>query len=303
MIREITVTNYLGESLNMILARPELSGFAVMDMDQIGPDESDINIKEVATYDGGKFNSARLKSREVTLKLRFVGDDIETIRQKSYKYFPVKQLVKLTFHSDNRDSYLCGYVEENDPTIFASKKSQAGCTIQIVCPDPYFYSVDEMITVFSGVVPLFEFPFDNNDPIEPIIEMGNIVTKQYETVYYEGDMDTGVVVKIHTLGTVGDLTIYNVSKRQTMSISQARLEELTGSGLVARDTIIISTIRGEKTIKLLRNGVETNILNCLGKSIDWFTISKGDNIFAYVASEGASNVQFEVTSRIIYEGV
>lgn len=303
MIKSITVTNYLGESLELELAHPEKSGFAIFDMDQIGPDPSDVNIKEVATYDGGVFNSARLKARNVSLKLRFVGNDIETIRQKSYKYFPVKHLLKLTFHTDNRDSYICGYVEKNDSTIFANKKSSAGCNIDILCADPYFYSVDELTTVFSGVVPLFEFPFCNNDPVEPLIEMGNIVTKQYETVYYTGDMDTGVEITIHTLGTVGSLRIFNVTKRQTMEISREKLEAITGSGLVAKDTIVISSVRGNKYIKLLREGVEYNILNALGKSIEWFTISKGDNIFAYTAEEGASNVQFKVVSRIIYEGV
>lgn len=303
MIKTLTVINYLGESLEIDLEHPEKSGFALYDMDQIGPDESDVNIKEVATYDGGVFNSARFNVRNITLSLRFIGPDIETIRQKSYKYFPVTHLVKLVFHTDNRDSYICGYVEENNPDIFATKSDKAGCKISILCADPYFYSIEELTTVFSGIVSEFEFPFDNNHPIEPLIEMGNIVTKQYETVFYEGDIDTGVVIKMHALGTVGNVKIFNVTTRQKMEISKQRLIDLTGSGLSANDTITICTIRGQKSITLLRNGVEINILNALGKSIDWFTISKGDNIFAYTADEGASNLQFEVISKIIYEGV
>lgn len=303
MIRTLTVINYLGESLEIDLEHPEKSGFALTNMSQIGPDESDINIKEVATYDGGVFNSARLNVRNVTLTLRFVGADIETTRQKSYKYFPIMHLVKLVFHTDNRDSYICGYVEENNPDIFANKADKAGCKVSILCADPYFYSVEDLTTVFSGVVPMFEFPFENNDPIEPLIEMGNIVTKQYETVHYTGDIDTGVTIVIHALGTVGNVKIHNVTNRQTMELSSEKLEKLTGSGIVANDTITICSVRGQKSITLLRNGEVYNILNCLGRSINWFKISKGDNIFAYVADDGASNLQFKVISKVLYEGV
>ena len=303
MINVIRVTNYLGESIDLDLKNPEESGFAVYAMDGIGPDEASINIKDVATYDGGKYNSARFKKRDINLTLRFVGTDIESVRQKSYKYFPTKHLLRLTFYTDNRTTYVEGYVEENEATIFATKNNKAGCKISIVCADPYFYSLYDNTVVFSGVMPMFEFPFDNNSTSKDLIEIGSIVTKQYETVYYEGDADNGVIITIHTLGTVGDLSIHNVSKRQSITLYQSKLETMTGSGLTESDTVTINTNRGHKGITLLRDGNEINILNCLGKSIDWFTISKGDNIFAYVASEGASNVQFKVVSKNIHEGV
>ena len=88
-----------------------------------------------------------------------------------------------------------------------------------------------------------------------------------------------------------------------MEISSEKMEEITGSGIVTNDTITICTVRGKKSITLLRDGIKTNILNSLGKNIDWFQLSKGDNIFAYTAEEGASNLQFKVISNIVYEGV
>lgn len=300
MIKTLTITNYLGESLLLELARPEKSGLAVLDIDGLGPADSDVNVKEIATSDGAVFNSSRLKTRDIKIKFRFIGTNIEEIRQKTYKYFPVKKFIKITVKTDGRNAYVCGYVEKNDPDIFSKKE---GCTITIVCPDPYFYSIDEMVTVFSGVIPLFEFPFENNSLEVPLLEMGNIVTKQYETVYYQGDSEIGVTIVIHALGTVGTVKIFNINTKQKMEISSEKLEEITGSGIVTNDTITICTVRGKKSITLLRDGIKTNILNSLGKNIDWFQLSKGDNIFAYTAEEGASNLQFKVISNIVYEGV
>lgn len=300
MIKNIKVTNYLGESIDIELAFPEKSGFAILKIDGISGNKSDINVTEVVTADGGLFNSSRMRSRDIKLKIRYVGNNIENIRQKSYKFFPNKRPVKLLFTTDNRKIYAAGYVEENKVDIFSKNE---GCDITIVCPDPYFYEERNTETVFSGVVPMFEFPFENNSATEKLIEVGNIVTKQYETVFYKGDGEIGVTIEIHSMGTVGTLNIYNIDARQVMEISKEKLEALTGKGIVKGDTIIICTEKFNKSITLLRGGVKTNILNCLNKGTDWFTIRKGDNIFAYTTDEGASNVQFKVINKVLYEGV
>ena len=301
MIKCITVTNYLGDSLTLELMRPEKSGFIIKEIEGLGPAEADINTTEMATNDGARFNSSRVNSRNITLELQFLPmPTIEDTRHLSYKYFPTKREVTLAVETDNRISYVVGYVESNEPDIFSENE---GCQISIICPNPYFQSVTQKITMFSGVVPRFKFPFSNNSTTKKLIKMGDIVTKQYETVHYTGDAETGVTIVINALGTVGTIRIYNINTREKLEINSERLAALTGSGLVASDQITICTIHGQKSIKLLRAGVETNILNCLDRDADWFQLSKGDNIFAYVAEEGASQLQFKIISRDLYEGV
>ena len=60
MIRTITVKNYLGDSIKLNLARPEESGFVVKSITGLGPGKATVNTTEVATNDGGLFNSARM---------------------------------------------------------------------------------------------------------------------------------------------------------------------------------------------------------------------------------------------------
>ena len=88
-----------------------------------------------------------------------------------------------------------------------------------------------------------------------------------------------------------------------MTIDTAKIEKLTGQGIVAWDDIIINTIKGEKSITLIREGVFYNILNCLDKNTDWFTLTKGDNIFKFTAESGETNLQFRIENQIVYEGV
>lgn len=302
MIKSITVTNYLGDSLKLELTKPEKSGFIVETMSGLGAGKATINTTEVATNDGSLYNSARVSSRNITLGLRFLYDPtIEDVRQRSYKYFPLKKKVTLQIETDNRLSEIEGYVESNEPDIFSKEE---GADISIICPFPFFYSASgDQTTIFSGVEPVFEFPFSNESLESKLLIMGEIQNKTENVVVYEGDVETGVTITIHALGEATNITIYNVSTRESMFIDTAKLESLTGSGIVAGDDIVICTVKGQKSIRLVRQGDTTNILNCLGKNADWFQLSKGDNIFAYTADTGTTSLQFKIENKILYEGV
>lgn len=304
MIHSITVTNYLGDSITLELARPEQSGFIVKSVEGLGPAKGNVNTVEVSTNDGGVFNSARLSIRNPVLDLVFLETNIETIediRHKSYKYFPVKKKVKLLIETDNRVSEIEGYVEHNEPAIFSN---QEGCQISIICPYPYFYSAGESnITIFSGIEPLFEFPFENESLVTDLLEMGEVQNSAEQVITYNGDAEIGVTIIIYAIGDASNVTIYNAGTREVMRIDTDKLAALTGDGIVAGDEITIKTTKGDKSITLLRGGVTTNILNCLDKNADWFQLVKGDNVFVYTAETGNSNLQFRIENRVIYEGV
>lgn len=304
MIHSITVTNYLGDSIVLELARPEQSGFIVKSVEGLGPAKGNVNTVEVSTNDGGVFNSARLSIRNPVLDLVFLETNTETIediRHKSYKYFPVKKKVKLLIETDNRVSEIDGYVEHNEPAIFSN---QEGCQISIICPYPYFYSAGESnITVFSGIEPLFEFPFGNESLVTNLLEMGEIQNSAEQVITYNGDAEIGVTIIIYAIGDASNVTIYNAGTREVMRIDTDKLAALTGEGIVAGDEITIKTTKGDKSITLLRGGITTNILNCLDKNADWFQLVKGDNVFVYTAETGNSNLQFRIENRVIYEGV
>lgn len=304
MIHSITVTNYLGDSITLELARPEQSGFIVKSVEGLGPAKGNVNTVEVSTNDGGVFNSARLSIRNPVLDLVFLETNTETIediRHKSYKYFPVKKKVKLLIETDNRVSEMEGYVEHNEPAIFSN---QEGCQISIICPYPYFYSAGESnITIFSGIEPLFEFPFENESLVTDLLEMGEVQNSAEQVITYNGDAEIGVTIIIYAIGDASNVTIYNAGTREVMRIDTDKLAALTGDGIVAGDEITIKTTKGDKSITLLRGGVTTNILNCLDKNADWFQLVKGDNVFVYTAETGNSNLQFRIENRVIYEGV
>lgn len=304
MIKSVTITNHLDESIKLDLFNPEESGFIIKSIDGLGPVKANINFKELATNDGSIDNSARLSSRNIVMSLQFIeSPTIEETRLKSYKYFPIKRNIKFLIETDNRICETIGRVEANVPTIFSNAE---GCQISILCSNPYFYSAGENganQTIFYGTDPLFEFPFSNESLTEDLIEFGSIENRTEGTIYYDGDAEIGITIRIHAVGEAAGLVIYNTKTREIMRINDDKLKSLMGSGIQAGDEITITTSRGEKGIYMLRSGVTTNILNSLEKPIKWFQLSKGDNTFAYTASAGLTNLQFRIENKVIYEGV
>ena len=304
MIKSVTITNHLDESIKLDLFNPEESGSIIKSIEGLGPVKANINFKELATNDGAIDNSARLSSRNIVMSLQFMeSPTIEETRLKSYKYFPIKRNIKFLIETDNRICETIGRVETNVPTIFSNAE---GCQISILCSNPYFYSAGENgtnQTIFYGTEPLFEFPFSNESLTEDLIEFGSIENRTEGTIYYDGDAEIGITIQIHAVGEAEGLVIYNTKTREIMRINDDKLKSLMGSGIQAGDEITITTSRGEKGIYMLRSGVTTNILNSLEKPIKWFQLSKGDNTFAYTASAGLTNLQFRIENKVIYEGV
>ena len=303
MIKSITVTNYLGESIKMELARPEKSGFIVYNISGLGPGKAYINTTEVSTDDGGLFNSARLPSRNIVIGLKYMWKDtIEEARHRSYKYFPLKKKVKLLIETDTRIAEIEGYVDSNEPNIFG--KTQCS-DISIICPNPYFYSVEgaQSGVVFSGTEPAFEFPFSNESLTDGLLEMSITRNTIEQVVTYTGDAEIGVTITINAIGPATNITIYNTGTREVMRVDTSKLEAFTGAPLGSGDQITICTVKKRKSITLLRAGKTTNILNCLDRNPDWFSLAKGDNVFAYTAESGGNNLQFKINHQVIYEGV
>jgi hypothetical protein len=288
----------------MELARPTDTGLLITNIDGIGPASADINTTEMATMDGSKLNSTRKTERNVVIDIDFrFADDVEEARRLTYKYFPIKKELTLIITTDNRQSKLTGYVESNEPAIFDEFETT---TISIICPDPNLYAADSnenLVVVFSGMSPLFEFPLENNSTIENLIEISSVERSSRKNILYRGESDIGMVITMHALAEVQNITIWNVDTRESMIIDTDKLKSLTGDVMIAGDTIVINTIVGYKSATLVRDGITTNILNCIDRNSTWFQLTSGDNVYFYTAEEGESNLQFQIETKTIYEGV
>lgn len=303
MIQSIKVINYLGESLIIDLRSPEKSGFFISNIEGLGPTKSTVNMTEVLSTDGAFFNSSRSGSRNLVFTIGFMmlpNMSIEAIRQQCYRFFPNKRPVDIEITTDRRVGRTIGYVESNDPDIFSKDEETV---ISIICPNAYFYEKSPTITGFVDSIPEFQFPFSNESLTLKLLEFSQVVVHTEKNIFYNGDAETGVVITIDVLGAVHNLSIFNTTSGERMDIDSVQVIALTGGDLQSADQIIISTLKGAKTIFLIRGGVVYNIFNAIGQYADWFVVTQGNNVFTYSADTGTDKLMFSIENNILYEGL
>lgn len=62
MIKSVTITNYLGESVKITLAEDDPEhGMIISSITGLGPPKANVSMTDLATMDGSLFNSARVE--------------------------------------------------------------------------------------------------------------------------------------------------------------------------------------------------------------------------------------------------
>lgn len=310
MIKSFKITNYLGDSIEMDIRKPEDTGFLIATVSGLTLPNAQIGVSDVAG-DGAKYSGARIEKRNIVFGIIFYEDnnaldpdtnerrklDVEEMRHKCYRYFPIKKKLTVEVTNDSGTYSIDGYVESNETAIFTK---QEGAQISILCPDPYFKKTSgSNIIKLSDVVGAFEFPVTIENPIE----FGIIKTTMSTDFYYDGSPDTGLTIRLRAANTVTNPIIYDLKKHRSMKILTDKLRAKTGTAFVAKDEIIITTGRGNKSVTLLRDGVKTSIIQCLDKNSKWIMLDSGPNSFGFSADSGRSYMFAEIEYSNGYLGV
>lgn len=279
MIKSVTVTNHRNERRTIILADPWPSGFAITNIEGLGPVEASINTTEIPSMDGSIFNSARVSSRNIVISF-VLGyfPTIEHARLELYRYFPVKKKITLEIETDIRTYSIEGYVESNVPSIFNSQES---ATVSIICPSPYFRAGgdDTERTGSIGSGQSFEFPFSNESLVNPLIEFGSAARSINFDVYYDGRVETGLEFHFRVLNVSSWNHVIIINKVGTTDSMVLSMDNLLSGGFQNNDELIICTIPGKKKATLIRNGISYNAINALQGDSKWLTVEPGSNIF------------------------
>ena len=262
--------------------------WSVRGVSGLNPPNATMSIASITTNDGSILNNSRIESRNLVFNIMLDGN-IESSRINLYKYFRVKQKCKIYYKNGLRDVYIEGYVESFEDDFFVQRQE---AQISIMCYQPFFNAVNDLVVDLSVVLANFEFPFD----IESTGKEFSTIERTHECVLTnEGDVDNGVIIEMRATGTVTNPIIYNAETREFIGLNYT---------MIAGDLITINTNVGEKSVKLQRNGIETNIINYLKKDSTWLKIFVGDNVYTYVCDDNTEdflNIKFIHTHQ--YAGV
>ena len=279
----LRVQNQRGEKLQ-ISGNP---AYTIKDVSGLNPPEAVINTTRTATDDGSVYNSSYVNDRLITLTLA-VNYPAEENRINLYRYFKTKYPVRVFYQTENRNVYIDGYVQNFDVSYFDIKQT---VQISILCPKPLLNDVSDNMTEFSSITGMFEFPFSIE---ESGVEFSTLKLGETKTIINDGDVYTGITIKLKANGRLLNPKIYNVETGESLILNV---------DMFAGDEISINTRRKEKTAVLIKDGEETNIVGKIRQGSTWFQLAPGDNLFLYDCDEFPENLQCTFIMTNQYEGV
>ena len=257
---DLSVKNISGDVLRLT----RNNSYAITGVTGLTPVAANINTSTAGIYDGETYNSARLGYRNIVITLYFT-HDVEKNRIKLYDYFQTKQFCTLYFSNDSRDVYISGYVETFECDLFSVSET---AQISIICPNPYFKSVAEIV---------------NSSSEETTIIIPN-----------NGDVPAGMDIVINFTGAVTNPVIRNAATGEYFCLNR---------DFVSDDVVTVNTRNGEKSVKLTRFGVDFNIINAVDASSVWLQLRRGNNTLYFNADSGVDHMTVTFKHTDLFVGV
>lgn len=283
---ELILENAAGDQLTF----DQNSPFTVSEIKGLNPPSATINTSQIALVDGAKFNSSKVNVRTINLAFA-IEYEAEVNRIKVYKVLKSKQYVKLKYKSRYRDVFIEGYVSSIDIDYFKMKQI---VTCAILCPSPYLKQAQEIVDELSNLINTFHFPFASQ--ATPELVFGYYSTEIGTFVKNDGDVECGLIIELYARSAVADPVVYNYITHEFIGIHYSMQEA---------DLITIDTRQGQKSVKLLRAGVESNLFNYVTQDSTWLQLPANGGVFVYEVDEDSDVDDLLVTFKHYnqYEGV
>jgi hypothetical protein len=178
-----------------------------------------------------------------------VGKSVQELRKDLYSYMMPKTNVTVKFIRDNLDVLsIDGQVESFDSSLFV-KEPEAN--ISILCFDPDFKN--DAISNYNGTT---------------------VTTAVDSIVTYSGEVDSGFIFSMTPTTNITEFTIQNTLSDGSVS---KLIFDSASNPILSGETIFISTVPGEKYVRVSKNGTVSSILWGLDPSSDWVSLQPGLN--------------------------
>lgn len=251
MLTRIEAVTPKGSLLDLPLDDTD-TGLLITNIDGLGPVKATVTSAGFAQIDGSQFQSSRRENRNIVLTIALEADwsdfTVRDLREMVYRHFMTKRWVKLKLYSTDKNTVeVDGVVESAEPDLFTAEPT---INVSIVNFDPDFI-----------------------DPVPVIVPGTTTSTMATTTIDYDGTVETGFNLELFVDRALSDFSIY---------VNDTQMD-FTGS-LLANDVLRISTVRGQKYVRLTRDGVESSYLYGVTPQSKWVELEEGPNEFRVYAT-------------------
>lgn len=241
------ITSLVGTTLVLPLVGTN-EPFLINDIQGLDPVKANIVSSSFSTLDGTQYQSSRRESRNIVFKLGLDirQDSIKSLRRVLYRYLMPKSSLRLRFHdSDGTYVEVSGMVETCLVPLFSEEPE---ATVSIMCFDSDFTTT--MPTLVEGVTTF---------------------TAKEIAVEYDGDVDTGIKLRMELDRIVDGFTVFH--RLPDQSVRKLIFTET----LTFKDILEISTVAGSKYASRRRGGKVESVLYGISPYSQWLELAPGLN--------------------------
>lgn len=237
---------------------------------------------------GAKHNGSTLNERRVVITIKILGD-VEENRNALYPWIDTEQYCKIHYRNGLKNVYCVGHVEDCPIDVFTDNEL---VSLSIVCGDPYWHDLNEIVTDMAVMLKQFTFPFAIDAGGIPFSTIQETITANI----FNGGAETGARFTIRCYGDIENLSLYNADDvSQNFTLKTKLLDSWV---------LVIDTENSPKTCKVMKpDGTTENFLKYVVGNPTWFTLKKGFNSFGYTADSGRDNAEITIAFSSKYLGV
>ena len=282
---ELTYTNSSGESITLKQSRP----YFLTKIDGTGNIRQTVNTFKAPDQDGAFYISSTLDMRNITLEGTVVAntpDEAYMQRQRLLQIFSPKLRGTLLF----RGRQISCVVEEAGFTV-SSRQRIPNFFISLLCPSPFFETLDEIREELASWMPLFEFELEIP---EGGMEFGARQPSQIITVDNIGDVSCGCEIVFRALGTVTNPELLNLDTGEYIRLLTT---------MSAGDELRVYTHFAGKRVVSVNGSTITNAFSLLDTGSVFFQLGAGINTLRYDASVNMDLLEVSIYYRPQFLGV
>ena len=279
--------------------------FTIANIDGMTSGATSISSNVKGGSDGDTVNNIQAQPRPIIIDLRINPQvDVEKAKREILKVVKLKQRGFLVWTQNERTLTISGVVESIDMPRW---NNAVIMQIALYCSVPYWEDIENIVSQISDAINLHYFTNSYNNMLyfpETGIALGEYDTIRTRTLHNSGDVSTGIEITIKALDTVTNPIIYD-GNGNYFGIGYAMEYPSTNPNIggewvskpfvmKAGDTVIITTHKGNKTVKY--NGV--SVLNLLKPNSKWLQLETGDNTFSINSDdESIKNMYFNISYK------
>lgn len=235
---------------------------------------------------GVYIDSTALEQREISINGWVIGNTYSQLRE--YKAIlnalinPLHE-IEIIAYDTYAITFKPDYSIQYSTTDSENNEVLCKFLIQGTCANPMFTTPNKQTQLLAYDDAQFHFPLVI--PESSGVIFGTRIKSVITNIINKGDVPVGMTITFTAKGSVKNPSLVNVYTQSSLKISKT---------LESGESIVISTLDGDKYVKGTLNGVTSNYFSYLDLDSTWIQLSLGDNILKYDAEEGVDNLDMSI---------